>query len=138
MRRAHYLIATGLTISLGLLSRSEWLAPLGLSKLVGDGLWALMVYWIFSVIFCQSNHWQRGIYSGLFCLMIECQQLYQADWIVELRSNPLVHLVLGSAFGAWDLVAYGAGIVLGICIEFLIYKTGLVKQLIRSNHSIRP
>ncbi|WP_309145332.1 ribosomal maturation YjgA family protein [Paenibacillus mendelii] len=47
---------------------------------------------------------------ALFCLFIECSQLYQAGWINDIRATVIGALILGKGFLAVDLVRYAAGI----------------------------
>ena len=48
---------------------------------------------------------------------MEFSQLYQASWIVEVRSYRLGHLALGSSFHWPDLAAYSVGALLGALLE---------------------
>jgi len=54
-----------------------------------------------------------------FCYLIELSQLYQANWINEIRRTTLGGLVLGYGFLWSDLVAYFIGISVGAAIEIL-------------------
>lgn len=52
------------------------------------------------------------------CYVVEFSQLYQASWINAVRSTPLGHLVLGSAFYWFDLIAYAIGVMVGVVGEY--------------------
>jgi len=54
--------------------------------------------------------------------VVEFGQLYQAPWIVAVRAHPMGHLVLGTAFGWMDLVAYTVGAVVAFVIESAIRR----------------
>jgi len=114
-----YLILIGITVLLGLLSRSQQaFLPEWSHLYLGDALWALMVYWIFCFLFFQKSIWHITGYSLSFCLLIELSQLYQAQWINLVRSTRLGGLILGFGFLWSDLLAYSIGIGLGSTIEW--------------------
>lgn len=107
-----YIFIICLIITLGLLSRTLDFVPL----FIGDILYAIMIYFIVRFFLIKFDSKIITIISILICYAIELLQLYQADWIVELRNSTLGHLVLGHGFLWSDLVAYTAGIA--ICYTF--------------------
>lgn len=117
-RRFVYCILVGNTILLGLLSRSSYLAASKWSHLyLGDVLWALMVYWLFCLLFPRKAIKLIIGYSVCFCFFIELSQLYQAEWVNHVRATCLGGLVLGYGFLWRDLVAYSLGIIIGAILE---------------------
>jgi len=111
-------------VILGLLSRKfpEYL-PEFIASYSGDFLWALMVFLGFGMLFNKQTTLKIVLYSLAFSFAIEFSQLYQADWIVNLRTNKLAALVLGHGFLWSDLLCYTAGIFVGAGIETYLSPT---------------
>ncbi|WP_269922974.1 DUF2809 domain-containing protein [Psychrobacillus psychrodurans] len=78
----------------------------------GDTLWAIMVYFLFRIIFVHKSLHLAIYLSFVFCFCIEFSQLYQTDWINTIRGSLLGALILGKGFLAEDLIRYSIGIVL--------------------------
>jgi hypothetical protein len=112
------LAATALVVMLGLASRKvPGLFPAALGKYPGDALWALMVLCIAGAVRpAASTAWLAAV-ALVISFLVEFSQLYHAPWLDGIRSSTLGHLVLGSAFGWMDLVAYAAGVAVGAAID---------------------
>lgn len=117
-RRLLQLAATVVVIALGLASRAfpQWL-PDALGKYPGDALWAMMIVFGLGFFATRMRTWQLALWALLVCFAVEFSQLYQAPWIVELRSHTVGHLVLGSFFGWADLIAYTAGVAVAAIVD---------------------
>jgi hypothetical protein len=117
------LAAMALVVALGLASRKvPGLFPAVLGKYPGDALWALMVLCIAGAARpAASTAWLAATALGI-SFAVEFSQLYHAPWIDGIRSTTLGHLVLGSAFGWIDLVAYTVGVAIGAVIDALWHK----------------
>lgn len=111
--RTFYFFITLLVVLLGILSRKTEDIPL----FIGDGLYAVMVYFGFRMIFIHANRFFKIALPLLFCVLIELQQLYNAEWIVSLRNTTFGHYVLGQGFLWSDLVCYAFGIVIAFFID---------------------
>lgn len=110
-----YALLILLVIAAGILSRKTTLVPL----IVGDILYAVMMFLIIKFLLIRSN-WQKiGIISLSICYCIELAQLYDAPWINHIRSTTLGALVLGQGFLWSDMIAYTLGI--SICV-LLFYR----------------
>lgn len=127
--RIAYLIAIIITIILGLASR-RW-GPLLLSFIAenaGDILWAMMVYFGFRFLLVRKNTRIAIWLSFLFSFGIEFSQLYQEDWMNQIRGTLLGALIFGKGFLIEDLVRYTAGIIIATYLDTmtksLIYKKG--------------
>lgn len=121
--RILYFISITLTLALGLLSRSQWITlPPFLAAYSGDTLWAMMIYWGIRFLFPKQPFAKSAIFALSFSFVIEFSQLYQADWINDLRSNKLGALILGHGFLWTDLICYSVGVELGVFIDFLANK----------------
>ncbi|MDP4222947.1 MAG: DUF2809 domain-containing protein [Bacteroidota bacterium] len=118
-KRLLYLIILIIIILLGLYS----------GKLTGkiteiidlkDVLWAMMVYFIFRIVFIDWPIRKVAVSGLIFSIVIEVSQLYHEDWIDRLRSTFLGGIILGTGFVWGDLLAYSIGIVVCILIDYFI------------------
>ena len=110
-------------IALGLASRRyPGLFPAALGKYPGDALWTMMVFFGLAVIAPRSSVARLALGALAISYVVEFGQLYQAPWIVAVRAHPMGHLVLGTAFGWMDLVAYTVGAVVAFVIESVIRR----------------
>ncbi|KRF11095.1 DUF2809 domain-containing protein [Paenibacillus sp. Soil787] len=123
--RIKYVVAIIISVVLGLSSRRfSGQIPLFIAKHAGDVLWASMVYFGFRFFFVKRRlTWAAGI-SVIFSFAIEFSQLYQADWIVEIRNTVIGSLILGRGYLTVDLFRY----VIGIIIAFWIDKYWLQRD----------
>lgn len=96
--------------------------PEFLSTYAGDTLWALMVFWGFGFLFARTPTVKIMLAALAFSYMIEFSQLYQADWINNLRHTMLGGLVLGFGFLWSDLVCYTVGVLAGVGIEKAVQR----------------
>ncbi|MCG7536648.1 DUF2809 domain-containing protein [Pseudoalteromonas sp. OOF1S-7] len=110
-----------ITILLGLLSRSSVIElPWLLSLYAGDTLWAMMVFWLFCCIRPAARTTVIASLAVGFAFAIEFSQLYQAQWLNDIRHTRLGALVLGFGFKISDLVCYSLGILMAACLDKLI------------------
>ncbi|WP_308161966.1 DUF2809 domain-containing protein [Bacillus sp. ISL-75] len=128
--RKTYLIYAVAVIFLGVASRkySPYL-PLFLAENAGDALWAMMVYFGFRFLLARKHILQSILFSLLFSFSIEFSQLYQADWINQIRSTWFGALVLGKGFLTVDLIRYTVGILLASFLDQLIFRHQHKKSL---------
>ncbi|MFC9540003.1 DUF2809 domain-containing protein [Lysinibacillus sp. NPDC056959] len=121
--RIIYLIAIAITISLGLASRNwSTLLPSFVAQNAGDILWAMMVYFGFRLLLVRKSALTAILLSFLFSFGIEFSQLYQEDWINQIRGTTLGALILGKGFLVEDLVRYTAGIIIAIVLDTTAIK----------------
>lgn len=119
-----YLALTVVVMILGLGSRKYGnYLPDFLREYSGDALWALMVYLGFCFLFRRNSIKKIGLMSLAFSYVIEFSQIYQGQWINEIRATTLGALVLGKGFLISDLICYTVGIIIGVMIDFCINKT---------------
>jgi glycopeptide antibiotics resistance protein len=93
-----------------------------------DVVWAMMVYFLFRIVFIDWSIKKVAVIGILFSFVVEVSQLYHADWIDKLRGTYLGELILGSGFVWSDLLAYLCGIGFGIIIDYLI-ESYLINRL---------
>lgn len=107
--RRRHLVALVVTIVLGLLSRAvaPWLPPWWLE--VGDGLYAMAVYWVAVLLVPRVNVWVMVGVAVAFCFAVEISQLYHAPWLDAIRATRIGGLFLGHGFSMDDIMAYLAG-----------------------------
>ncbi|MFC3748615.1 DUF2809 domain-containing protein [Paenibacillus sp. GCM10012306] len=124
-----YLSAVLLVIVLGLGSRAfaEQLPPF-VSRHFGDALWGSMVYLGFRMLWTRRQLLFSFWLSLLFSYGIEFSQLYQADWINNIRATVLGGLVLGKGFLWIDLLRYTIGITVVFVLDRAISQRYKVKH----------
>ncbi|KOP36701.1 DUF2809 domain-containing protein [Flavobacterium sp. WLB] len=115
--RIQYFILFLCTIILGILSRKIHFIPLW----IGDALYAVMIYFLVRIFLPAKRAFIVALFSLLLCYCIEFLQLYQAEWIIELRKTLFGRYVLGQGFLWSDILAY----TFGIAFVFLIEKITL-------------
>jgi len=118
-QRLGYGLAVLVTIALGLASRryAEVLPPL-VAAHAGDMLWAMMVYFGLRILLYR-RYGIAVLAALLFCYAIEFSQLYQAEWIRQLRDTTIGGLVLGHGFLIVDLIRYTVGIGLAAALDWV-------------------
>lgn len=122
-KRMIYVLITLIVMILGLTSRKFMcIFPDMIAPFVGDALWAMMVYFGFRFLFPKFNFLRGFMLAMILSFTIEFSQLYQAEWINEIRSTTLGALVLGHGFLAEDLISYTIGIILGTLLDTLINR----------------
>ncbi len=117
--RRRYIAAILVVILVGLPARlipAQYLPDLYVSY-AGDALWALMIFLLLGWCFPRARTRTLFIAALVITYGIEFSELYQADWINQLRSIKLFGLILGYTFLWSDLVAYTCGITAGLLIE---------------------
>jgi len=121
--RLSYFILIILIIIIGLLSRHIKGIPL----FIGDILWGLMVYFIVRFLFINRKVQWAVIASLIFSYSIEFSQLYQAEWINNIRHTVLGGLVLGYSFLWSDMLCYTVGITIGVLTDRMLLGEKLTK-----------
>lgn len=125
--RTYYLIMIAIVIFLGLASRKYGHdLPTFVAENAGDALWAMMVYFGWRFLLVQKNIRTAVFLSIIFSFGIEFSQLYQVDWISQIRGTVLGSLVLGQGFLVVDLWRYLIGIMIGSLIDRIALKTNKV------------
>lgn len=119
-----YIIIIFIIIALGLPARTTTgLLPLWYICYVADALWAMMLFFIFGLIFRKYSTLRIFAVSVLFTWSIELSQFYHAPWIDYLRSIKIFALILGFDFLFSDLAAYTVGITAGTLIEKKLFQS---------------
>jgi hypothetical protein len=122
MTRLYYLIAVILTMIIGLLSRHYTVSGDFIHDYVGDAIWAGMIYLGFRFIQPLIPVKSSLIAALIFCYLIEISQLYQGEWLNQLRRTTLGGLILGFGFLWSDFLMYTIGIIIAALIDFYVIK----------------
>jgi hypothetical protein len=124
-QRLPYILLTILLIAIGLPARLTVWYPQFIVLYVGDGLWAMMLYFFAATLFPKLAPLKLFALCIVGTWLVEFSQLYQADWINNIRHMPLMGLLLGYGFRAADLIAYTFGILAGLVVDlFLLRRSG--------------
>ena len=119
--RIKYLVVTVFIMIMGLLSRKYMnIFPTAIAPFIGDMLWAMMVYFGLRFLIPKLKLTKTLILAIVFSFSIETSQLYQADWINNIRATTLGGLVLGHGFLFEDLISYSLGIVMGCLLDYFL------------------
>ncbi|WP_353051712.1 DUF2809 domain-containing protein [Fictibacillus enclensis] len=90
LKRGIFLLLIVIMIIFGLASRANGSSlPAFLAENAGDALWAAMVYFGFRFLLVRKKLRAAMVLSFLFSFGIEFSQLYQADWINQIRDTLL-------------------------------------------------
>lgn len=117
-----YLVSTLLMGYLALLTRTDIVLPKLLKIYGGDALWAVMCYFLICVISPKTAGIKNLLLALLLSLSVESSQLYQAEWIKEVRANKFGGLLLGHGFKISDLVCYALGNFSGFASDRIFRK----------------
>jgi hypothetical protein len=111
------------TIALGLVVR---FAPLGLPFVVvkygGSALWALMIYWIASMLRPSLHSLKVALLAGVVATIVELVKLYHAPNLDAFRLTLPGTLLLGRVFSGWDIFAYWLAILAGVFLDLRIRR----------------
>ena len=107
-KRVKYFMLICIIIILGLVSRKISFVPL----FVGDILWAIMILFIIQFLFIDIELKVLFLVSLMICYMVEISQLYQVDWLNNIRMTTPGRLVLGQGFLWSDIISYTVGITI--------------------------
>lgn len=111
------------TIAIGLSVHWHGLSlPPAWRDVLGDALWAAMVYWVAAAAAPSLSTGIRAPLAVGICWAVEFSQLVQVPTLDRLRATTAGHLVLGSGFDARDLAAYAAGIAVALGLEMLLRR----------------
>jgi hypothetical protein len=94
---------------------------LGLSALIvkygGSMLWGAMMYFLVAITGSSRSRLSIALMAAAIAVGVELFRLVHAPWLDAFRLTLPGALLLGRVFSAWDMLAYGAGIVLGMELD---------------------
>lgn len=126
----YYFLIFIIVIALGLFSRSEWV-PTFIYPFFGDALYAVMVFFLIAVLAPNQSSTYYFSVGLLICFGIELSQLYQAEWLQEIRQHKFGALVLGTGFLWTDLIAYLCGSSLALLIDRYLLANLMKDKLVK-------
>ena len=78
----------------------------------------MMVYFGFRFLLLYKSMLTAVFLSFIFCFGIEFSQMYQEDWINQIRNTLIGKIVLtGKGFLIIDLIRYTAGIIFASVLD---------------------
>jgi hypothetical protein len=99
---------------------------LGLSAFVvkygGSLLWGTMVFFMVALAAPNLPRQSIALFSVLIAVGVELFRLVHAPWLDEFRLTLPGALLLGRIFSAWNMLAYGVGIGLGVLLDRLVVQ----------------
>jgi hypothetical protein len=103
----------------------------GLSAFVvkygGSLLWAAMVFFLVAM---AASHWSRlsiALISAAIAVGVELFRLVHTPWLDAFRLTLPGALLLGRIFSAWNMLAYGVGIIFAVVLDRLAIETLAVR-----------
>lgn len=116
--RIQYFILVLIVIILGITSRKID----GVPTFFGDTFYAVMIYFGMRMLFVNINIKKTAMLALLICFAIEFLQLYDAEWMLEIRRTTFGHYVLGQGFLWSDLGYYTLGVVIAFIMDYYFVK----------------
>jgi Protein of unknown function (DUF2809) len=114
------LLVTIIVLGLGLRHFGPGLGiPASIVKYGGSILWGAMVFFLAAVALPRFSGWPVAGISAVIAVSVELFRLFHAPWLDEFRLTLAGALLLGRIFSVWDILAYGAGILLAVGLDRL-------------------
>ena len=86
-------------------------------KYGGSVLWGAMVFFLVAMAASNLSRRRIALISAAIAICVELFRLVHAPWLDAFRLTLAGALLLGRIFSAWDMLAYGVGIVLGMLLD---------------------
>jgi hypothetical protein len=96
-------------------------------KYAGDALYTMLVYVLIVLVWPRVSPFRAAIGALAFSWVVELAQLTPFPAALS-ETNVMARLVLGSTFGAVDLVAYAAGAVLAVSAHTLLLRRSPMRE----------
>jgi hypothetical protein len=93
----------------------------GLSAFVvkygGSALWAAMVFFLAAMAASNASRLSIALISAAIAVGVELFRLIHAPWLDAFRLTLPGALLLGRIFSAWNMLAYGVGIIFAVGLD---------------------
>jgi hypothetical protein len=109
-----------IVIALGMASRKYPLFPEMCGKYPGDALWSGMVYLGWAFWKPATPPTRVALYALLISYLDEFSQLIQVPWLNAIRQTVWGHLILGTVFPGYDILAYTISIFIALILDTLL------------------
>lgn len=96
--------------------------PAVIVKYGGSVLWGTMVFFLVAIAAPRLSRRTIALISAVIAVCVELFRLLHAPWLDDFRLTLAGALLLGRIFSTWDILAYGAGIVLAAGLDRLAAK----------------
>ncbi len=98
----------------------------GLSAFVvkygGSLLWAAMVFFLAAMTASHASRLTVASMSAVIAVGVELFRLVHAPWLDAFRLTLPGALLLGRIFSAWNMLAYGVGIIFAVGLDRLAMR----------------
>lgn len=102
----------GFGLSLGL--------PSPIVKYGGSVLWGMMVFFLVGMAASNLSRLNIALIAAVIAVGVELFRLVHTPWLDAFRLTLPGALLLGRIFSLWNMVAYGAGIGLGLLLDRVV------------------
>ena len=103
--------------------------PAGIVKYGGSASWATMVLFLMTALCPRLPRPQLALIAMAIAVGVELIRLVHTPWLDAFRLTLAGALLLGRIFSLWNLVAYTAGIALGVAADWAMDSVGRAKRL---------
>jgi hypothetical protein len=86
-------------------------------KYGGSMLWGTMVLFLVAIAAPHLSRPRIALIAAAIAVCVELFRLVHIPWLDAFRLTLAGALLLGRIFSAWDMLAYGAGIALGLWLD---------------------
>jgi len=93
--------------------------PVLIVKYGGSMLWGTMVFFLVALTAPDRSRPSIAVISAAIAVSAELFRLVHAPWLDAFRLTLPGALLLGRIFSIWNMLAYGAGIALGVGLDGL-------------------
>jgi hypothetical protein len=93
--------------------------PASIVKYGGSILWGAMVFFLVAIARPRFSRWPAAAISAVIAVGVEVFRLFHTPWLDEFRLTLAGALVFGRIFSVWNILAYGAGILLAVGLDRL-------------------
>ena len=91
--------------------------PFPLVKYGGSLLWGTMAFFLVGILAPSSSRRASASVAVLIAVAVELFRLWHTPALDAFRLTPAGALLLGRVFSPWNIVAYAAGIALGVLLD---------------------
>ena len=93
--------------------------PASIVKYGGSILWGAIVFFLVAVARPRFSRLRIAGISAVIAVGVELCRLAHTPWLDEFRLTLAGALLLGRIFSVWNILAYGAGILLAVGLDRL-------------------
>jgi hypothetical protein len=91
--------------------------PASVVKYGGSMLWGAMVFFLVAICASGQIRWKIALISISIAIGVELFRLVHTPWLDDFRLTTAGALLLGRVFSPWNMLAYAAGIGLGMLLD---------------------